>query len=136
MKTLKAINSLQVFLIVSLLFAFSIGLQLIYNQQLQEQPFLIGVFSVFVVFFICLAVLITLDLIYKDKTVLAGEIVSIRSTFIEFKMPNGKKKKYRVPSRHILQKLKVGYQIELVVTKRTKFANRLRIITTNEEVVL
>ncbi|UUZ82356.1 hypothetical protein LJK88_49605 [Paenibacillus sp. P26] len=117
-------------LVISLLLctgnALISGVQLFVHMYYGRPPVFIFIFSCTLLVFLGIAVVIGLDLIYRDEIKLTGIIVYAGEREIRIAKANGKEQTFKF--RKPIIALEPGQAVEIALTKRARIVSRITLL--------
>jgi len=105
-------------LLISSVISTIIGISQVVINLYYERIFFVCLFGVLSVVFISIAILLSIDLITRDKKMMKVLVIEADEEIIKVLKPNGRKLRIRLPKGEI-NKFQANEELELTLTKRT-----------------
>ena len=104
--------------LISSVISTIIGISQVVINLYYERIFFVCLFGVLSVVFISIAILLSIDLITRDKKMMKVLVIEADEEIIKVLKPNGRKLRIRLPKGEI-NKFQANEELELTLTKRT-----------------
>ena len=105
-------------LLISSVISTIIGISQVVINLYYERIFFVCLFGVLSVVFISIAILLSIDLITRDKKMMKVLVIEADEEIIKVLKPNGRKLRIRLPKGEI-NNFQTNEELELTLTKRT-----------------